>query len=78
MKSKVKLSERKEIEEMAKSYDFFWYQCTGRDRFRSWFHGTQGKPFCPGGHSMKVDKQAAWYTISNDIIKYLDSNVPNK
>jgi hypothetical protein len=77
LKSKVELSERKEIEEMAKNNEFYWYECTGRDRFRSWFQGTQSNPYCPKGHKMKIDKKAAWYTIANDIINYLDSNVPN-
>ena len=70
---KLSLKQKNEIREMAKNNEHYWYECSGRHEFRSWFLGIKAQPTCPEGHQMKIEKKAIWYVIANDIIEYLEN-----
>lgn len=68
MKSKVKILDKLEIKNMTEQNDFYWYECSGNHRYRSWFMEGLIQVWCPEGHRMRKENITSSYKVYNDII----------
>ena len=68
MKSKVNIKDKREIKNMTEQNDFYWYECSGNHRYRSWFMEGVIEVWCPEGHKMRKENQTSNYKVFNDII----------
>jgi len=68
LKSKVELTDKREIKDMSEKNAFYWYECSGNHRFRSWFMEGKLQVWCPAGHLMRKESRTSSYKVYNDII----------
>jgi hypothetical protein len=69
---KLSKSIKDEIKMMSESNTFYWYECSGNHRFRSWFMEGRIKAYCPEGHQMRKENTTSSYKIYNDVIAWYE------